>query len=364
MKVMRLFLSSALMAALTLKAGMTMADCRITSGGAVPRVLNVPLLGGSLTVGRDVPLGTVIYMQKFEAGNAYSVTCDAYSTSVVEYSYASTPLPLSSWAEGSAAGKMYETGVPGIGVYFDRFGVLPDTAQLCYNSPRTCTSPVSNSYTVSFVKIGEVVSSGLIQAAQLPTGTTKISQTSDIEVVQWNLIGSMSIVSRTCATPDVLVPMGTHKADEFSGKNSFTPWVDFSIALNNCPAFHGTVKNSTQAPKWNDVDGSSNLDLRQQNTMSFKLTPLSPPVNSSLGILSLTQSSSGDAPAATGVGVQVATGLGGTLPLDRLSASGITPLALEGGSYNIPLKVRYIQTGDAITGGPANASATFLIEYR
>lgn len=87
------------------------------------------------------------------------------------------------------------------------------------------------------------------------------------------------------------------------------------------------------------------------------------PLNASLGILSLNPSAPGDNPAATGVGVQVADSAGTPLPLATLRASGITPRAEEGASYSIPLKARYIQTGNSITAGPANATTTFTLNY-
>jgi type 1 fimbria pilin len=49
--------------------------------------------------------------------------------------------------------------------------------------------------------------------------------------------------------------------------------------------------------------------------------------------------------------------------LATLRASGITPRTDEGASYVIPLKARYIQTESSITAGPANATATFTINY-
>ena len=69
------------------------------------------------------------------------------------------------------------------------------------------------------------------------------------------------------------------------------------------------------------------------------------------------------APAATGVGVQVATSNGTPVPLATNRASGLTLRTTEG-SYSIPLRARYLQTANTVTPGPANASATFTIIYQ
>lgn len=215
-------------------------------------------------------------------------------------------------------------------------------------------------FDMSFIKIGDV-SPGTIQGSQLPTTTQTRVGSNSVEVMRVNVSGSINIVSRTCSTPDVSVPMGTHMLNEFSGKNTFTQWKDFSIALNNCPAFNGYYQDT--GPRWLSDGTSNNLDSRKNNVLQVRLDPTRTAITPNLGIMSLNPSAPGDDPAATGVGLQVADSSGTPLPLAALRASGITPRAVEGASYTIALKARYIQTEDSITAGPANATATFTINY-
>lgn len=183
----------------------------------------------------------------------------------------------------------------------------------------------------------------------------------NVEIQRVGFSGSIFIVSRTCSTPDVAVPMGTHMTSEFSGRNTFTPWKDFSIALNNCPAFRGYYQDI--GPHWASNGMASNLTMRKNNVLQVRLDPTRAAITPNLGIMSLNPSAPGEDPAATGVGLQVADSIGTPLPLATLRASGITPRTVEDASYTIPLKARYIQTGDNITAGPANATATFTINY-
>ncbi|WP_171820038.1 fimbrial protein [Pseudomonas chlororaphis] len=206
------------------------------------------------------------------------------------------------------------------------------------------------------------MSPGTVRGVSLPTMAYSWVTTNTVELQRVSLTGSINIVSRTCSTPDVTVAMGTHQLSEFSGVNSATPWKDFSIALNNCPAFHGIYSGT--GPRWLSDGTSNNLDSRTNNLLRLRLDPVRTAINPGQGILSLDPSAPGGAAAASGIGLQVADSHGGALPLATLRPSGITPRATEGASYSIPLKARYIQTAGSVTAGPANASAVFTINYQ
>ncbi len=349
------------------------ATCRFADDNAVGNrgvVVTMPLSGGSLTVGRDVPLGAEVYRQTFYPANNISVTCNDITTYAIERNFFTrTPLPLSSWSSGPYAGKVYQSGVAGIGIVVTHANdVLPyDWNWMnCTGWTSACTIrllPFSTSFTVLFIKTGPV-SPGVVNGSNIPSAGRNLITDTTIDPVRLSFSGSINIVSRTCATPDVTVAMGTHKVSEFSGRNTFTPWQDFSIALNNCPAFNGYYQ--TSGPTWTSDGGSGlveNLNSRKNNVLRVRLDPTLAAINPTQGILNVNPSAPGDNPAASGVGVQVADSHGGPLRLAALLPSGISPLASEGASYSIPLKARYIQTADTITAGPANATATFTIDY-
>lgn len=365
MKIIRLIKSSIAVAGMSLVAGIVLADCNFADGTST-LVRTSPLLGGNLTVGRDVPLGAEIYQQVFMASTSSRVDCSPGLYNIgTSWLLPSTPLPLANWSRYPYSGRIYETGVPGIGVAL-RQGVsaMPfggGSITNCGDGTAVCAWNLqsSMSFTISLIKIGDV-SPGTIQGSQLPTAQLKWG-TPLLDLSRVNFSGSINIVSRTCETPDVSVAMGTHKISEFSGKDSFTEWKNFSIALNNCPAFNGYYQST--GPNWSSNGSVGNLDSRKNNVLQVRLDPTRAAVLPDQGIMSLNPSAAGDTPAATGIGLQVADSSGTPLSLATLSASGITPQAVEGASYSIPFKARYIQTGDSVTAGPANATATFTINY-
>ncbi|MFJ4247043.1 fimbrial protein [Pseudomonas sp. NPDC089741] len=364
MKVLRVVKANAVVLGLSLLAGTAWADCNYADGGPVIRTM--PLLGGNITVGRDVPLGAEVYRQTFNIATAAHLSCAPGLYNVqTRRELPVRPLPLSAWAGSPWGGNVYQSGVPGIGVavwYSGTAMPFNSDAINCGNGTAYCVYTLQNTlaYDMSFIKIGDV-SPGTIQGSQLPTTSQSRVSSNTVEVMRISVSGSINIVSRTCQTPDVSVPMGTHMLNEFSGKNTFTQWQDFSIALNNCPAFNGYYQNT--GPRWASDGTSSNLDSRKNNVLQVRLDPTRTAITPNLGIMSLNPSAPGADPAATGVGLQIADSHGTPLPLATLRASGITPRAVEGASYTIPLKARYIQTGDSITAGPANATATFTINY-
>lgn len=365
MKMMTLIKSSAAVAGLSLVAGMAMADCNYVDAGG-PVVRTMPLLGGNITVGRDVPLGAEIYRQTFNIATPSLLSCSPGLYNVqTRRELPVRPLPLSSWSGSPWGGNVYQTGVPGIGVAIWYAGTaLPfNTNDInCGAGTAYCVYTLQHTlaFDLSLIKIG-AVSPGTIQGAQLPTTTQTRASSNSVEVMRVNLSGSLNIVSRTCQTPDVPVEMGSYMLKEFSGKNTFTAWKDFTIKLNDCPAFNGYYQNT--GPRWLSDGSSNNLDSRKNNVLQVRLDPTRAAVTPNLGILSLNPTAPGQPPAATGVGLQIADSYGTPLPLATLRASGITPTAVEGASYTIPLKARYIQTADSITAGPANATATFTLNY-
>ncbi|MBU4632848.1 fimbrial protein [Pseudomonas chlororaphis] len=365
MKMKRALKAGAAVLALSSLTGLAMADCNFIDGTST-MVRTMPLLGGNITVGRDVPLGTEVYRQTFSPSTTVNISCSAGLYNIeTRRGLPVLPLPLSSWAGTPWGGHVYQSGVPGIGVAIWYSGTpLPFTGNgtNCGGGTASCNYYIrpTMAFDLSLIKIGDV-SPGTIQGSQLPTVDQKWVASNTVELSRVNFSGSMNVVSRTCDTPDVAVAMGTHMTHEFSGLNSSTPWKDFVIKLNNCPAFHGTQRGG--GPRWGS-DGTVTPRTPNANVLMLRLDATRPAINPSLGILSLNPSAPGDAVAATGVGVQVADSHGGALPLATLRPSGITPSATEGKSYQIDLKARYIQTAGSVTAGPANASAVFTINYQ
>lgn len=352
--------------ALALFANSALAVCTPNQGTVVR---TMPLIGANITVGRDVPLGTVVFKQAFRNSTGYSMRCDPglYTLNRAR-TLPVTPLPVSSWSGGDLAGKVYESGVPGIGVYlFSEGKPIPDTSTFgnCGGGGAFCVSSPQLGFDVFFIKIGDV-SPGTIQGGQLPTlQNDYISPDSTNTMQLVDISGSINVVSRTCDTPDVDVPMGSHPIFAFKGIGSYTEWKELDITLSNCPAFYGVYPGNIGSPIF-DSEGPQIDDGRAQNILSFRLDPTDGVIDASQGVIALRPSAPGDNPEATGVGIQIAFGHVDPVPLELsvLRASGITPTQLDGASYTIPLSARYIQTLSDVTAGPANGSVVFTINYQ
>lgn len=140
------------------------------------------------------------------------------------------------------------------------------------------------------------------------------------------------ILTSACQ-PDVNplnVPLGTINRSVFGTKGATSPGVDFQLRLKNCPAEISQVKVQFDGTS---ASGDSNA-------------------------LALTTSTK----VASGVGVLLQDAAGNILPPGQLSAL----MPIKGGSgtiNNLAFSARYIATSDTVTGGSANASATFTIWY-
>jgi len=362
MKIIQMIKSCAAVAGLFFISNQAMADCRFTAAmqGLLTVIGTMPLQGGNITVGRDVALGSVVWEQTFQSATPMPVTCTLGSYSITDkFGLSIRPLPLSGWVGVPWGANVYQTGVPGIGVALMNDGrMLPYERALnnCTATTGACVTDARLTSGVSwlFIKIGNV-SSGTIQGAQLPTMTRTWTSSNEFQIIRVTVSGTLNVVSRTCVTPDVMVQMGIHSIEEVGTLG----WKDFSINLNNCPAFHGSFGGSV----WMS-DGTLPYDVyRKPNTLAIQIDPTIEPFDPITGILNLNNSGPGNPAAATGVGLQIAYSSGDPMSFGELNPTGITPTTNEGESYSIPLKARYVLTEGPVQPGPANATAVFTIIY-
>ncbi|WP_438866565.1 fimbrial protein [Pseudomonas sp. L1(2025)] len=148
-----------------------------------------------------------------------------------------------------------------------------------------------------------------------------------------------SINTTTCDTQDVNMYLGLHQTSEFTGVGSMSRAVVSSIELLNCP----------NAQSITEVD--------------YRIDPTLPAVDLANNIIAISPTN-GAIAAATGVGVKV-TGVAtsqGPFALSTLQKVGT--IVAQGNSVSIPIVARYIQTTADVGPGPANATATFFIDYK
>ncbi|MBK1979382.1 type 1 fimbrial protein [Achromobacter xylosoxidans] len=141
------------------------------------------------------------------------------------------------------------------------------------------------------------------------------------------ILGATTINVLTCSTRDVQVNMGRVARSDFNGVNG--PLRSFAINLN-CPA--------------------------NMNRVTVRVDPNTAEMGNQ-GIVALDAQSS-----AAGVGVQLLTGSGAAFPLrTAVPVSQYNPA--QSGSFDIPVQVRYVQVGGAISAGTANTTMMFTLTY-
>lgn len=338
--------------------------------GVVP-FQGILTLSGNITVGPDTPVGTALYRADYTFQNMGAVlTCDADVTLQQYAQYSTTPLPIVPVAIGGFSGTVYESGLPGIGVF------ITGTNGFNEKLPRIertdffeVEKPVVNSgsYRIWLVKTGPVTP-GIINAANFPTvAVTKIAAgvaglPLPLQYLQFN--GSLNVVSTTCATPDVNVDLGRYASTDFTSANSATPWVDASVTLNNCPTFYGTynMSNTSLRRSGNGVVTTS-ISSSDPNALTLGLTPMNPVIDPLQGIMAV-NSSTAD-PAAQGIGIQIGYGNSSGTPTPFNFSQVQTVIAPKDGTttLKIPLAARYIKTNTQLVGGRADGKMTFTINY-
>ncbi|MFM0065629.1 fimbrial protein [Paraburkholderia aspalathi] len=353
--------------ALLVMGGVAHADCVYNGGnpyGGQPYALTSQLSINALTVGRDVPVGTVLYGQTIYP-QTMRVDCVVPGGTISKiWALPSTPLPLSSWNQAPYAGHVYETGVPGIGIAVWSNGTpMPANITLnnCASGNDTCHWNVGTAaFDISLIKIGPV-SPGVISGASLPTvRLTWDGGGTPLVLGNISFVGSIQIVAQTCTTPDVTVDLGTHTVQSLSSSTSSTPWKDFAIQLQACPAFYGASGRS-----YNTDSGSGFVPTGSTtaNQIGFSLAPATSVIDPTNAIIALSAGTPSK-PAASGIGIQIANGSGTPVSFNTVMPSGIVPQPTNLGSYSIPLQARYTTTGGPVTAGPADSSMTFTVNYQ
>jgi len=307
---------------------------------------------GTITVGRDVPVGTEIYRATFNTNRPAHLHCQA-GTYTRTRRYIDNPYPLSGYAHPSFGNRVYRTSVPGIGaVVWVAGNALPTTATDVF-PVRTFVS-VATAFDISLIKIGNV-GAGTVRGIDLPTFEYVEIGDNTVRYQLGSFTGSLNIVSRTCSTPDVTVNLGTHQMSSLGGVGTSTNWGDVPIRLNNCPGFFDAFRRNLT----ND-DGVS-APSRTPNQIRFRVDPVTPIVIPSQGVMALQPD--GVNQTATGIGIQMADASNNPLVFGTNRSSGLALTATDNASYTFNVRARYYQTGATPTSGQANGAATMTLIY-
>jgi type 1 fimbria pilin len=327
------------------------ANCSYTTETPVP-LTSVSQLGGAITVGRDVPIGTEIYKATFNTTAPARLSCPAGSYTATRQ-YATSPGAPSAYTHPTL-GPIYRTSVSGIGyaVWYAGSG-LPTNNSQTYNI--TTTFIGNTAFDVSFFKIGDVAA-GTIQGSDLAQVELVMTGDSSLRAYLGRFIGTLNVVAKTCTTPDVTVDLGEHLVSELSGPGTATKWVDVPVRLQNCPAFHGAFRR--------DLTNDSGFATTHTtaNQIQYRVDATTTVIDASRSIMALKDADADT--SAKGVGIQVAQTANESVGFGTTRASGLTLTATDGGNYTIPLRARYVQTGPSVSGGMADGQATVTFVYQ
>ncbi|MCE9909581.1 fimbrial protein [Hafnia paralvei] len=299
------------------------ATCTASSGNITFPSVNL--------VKRDAPNGTVIATGQLIT----SISCNNSGASGASSWNIMPSTGTTDYGPSIIAG-VRQSAFPGVGIRWTNSNstsgttvTWSDAALNAYtNGGQTIALSGTTSVTDTFelVKIGPVASQSLFSQVfgyqYIPTGNSaNRSNLFDITLPPTNLL----VLGCDVTQSTIPVPLGNDiQANIFTGPGSTSTDVPFSIALN-CD---------------NGVRVSFQLDGTDSGTP---------------GVLALNN----DSDSATGIGVQVLYKGNpvtfGTVILDGLITSA--------GDHNIDFLARYYQTGNSVTGGPANATATFTMTY-
>ncbi|MET3654724.1 fimbrial protein [Dyella japonica] len=326
-------------------------------------------LTGTITVGRDVPVGTELYRASYRADPTMQLNCGAGAYSW-QFNLGGTLNVDSSWTPPLGA-KLYKTSVSGIGVYFwsanagGPFGLPKSNFDPgTFASASTYTfSPVGGnggstvqSVEVSFVRTSGPLGAGPLTPTSIPTVQQGLSSGNFTPVFTAAATGSLVVVAGTCTTPDVTVDLGTHYTTELKGVGPIGQWINVPIALNNCPAFFGQswqFVNTTTTPTTTTRYSLAN------NSIQYSVTPTTSIVSGSPGVMALQSG------GATGIGIQMGDGKGNPLQYNtKIAPSSLSNLSSTTGSNRqLTLQARYYQTTSTPTAGQANGQATVTLTY-
>ena len=346
------------------------AECTFNPESTVQNTLNftIPLKTQKMTLGTELPLAS-FYIDWFDPIPAAPVIIDCtepLSEYEVIHKRLTSSLALADDSHinfaGGVAGKMRETGVPGIGVLvISSIGgqhAFPSEFDQVYCGPVSTQCVIDSQhmhrldFALQLYKLGPT-SSGIINGSDLPCIEQSIaSGASQLTITRACFTGSMVITAETCniMQPDIIVNMGRHViADNLSDM----PLVKFNIDFANCPQFHGRRFTNFH----HDLDSY----VTTKNRFEYSFMPMTSIIDASNGIIAIDDTL---VDSASGVGIQIFYYSDQFDKYDNVSFDRINYDIIED-EIKLGLAAKYVLTGpiDEVTPGKANAKVVFTINY-
>ncbi|AHG22868.1 hypothetical protein Z042_16165 [Chania multitudinisentens RB-25] len=324
--------------------GMLMGGSREAAADACTVTGITFAMPSTLVVPRDLPVGAQIGPEFVT--NTYTAfsNCTKTTTGWVNVGHGTN----SPYVQSIPGVRLYATGIPGISyalqgglqnyctaAYYyigvvNGFNGNPNAQNLCATAG--VWSTVTYRYTIRFYKTASTTGSGTVGALAAGYAFMHFPDSGFISPNSNLTVTGLAVKTTACSVSNsvINVKLGPTKVADFGDVGSTSGSKAFGIDLNNCDA--GLNLSMTLSP---GSGGSSDKDL---------------------GLLTADTTSS-----ANGLALQLMYN-NAPVKLDTaFSVLGST--TTSGGSYHIPLAVRYYKTATQLKSGTVNASATFTMTY-
>lgn len=326
-KIVRLAAAPAL--ALLLGAQGARAECTVTPG-YIEKTVNMAM--GRVIIPNDAAVGTMFKSQLFPlplAGTTNKPWTCTGGGNVKGVMLQGTEVP--------GYDHVFTTAVTGVGIRLSRY--FDQTSVNYYPHDRSTTTDfgdfnAASRFQVELFKIATVTGNGPLAQG---TYTRYYSVADSKSVLTTNLLGEgITIITPSCSVDlgsrNILVEFGKVPQSSFKGKGTTAGDRKFNIKLN-CKAGQNA-----------------------QNTVYLRMDAIQDPSNEP-GVLKITQ---GGTSTATGVGIQVIDNQSVSVKFGDEALVGLS----KDGDYVLPYTARYFQTGDKVTPGRADGTATFTLDYK
>lgn len=300
----------------------------------------------NITLSRDLPVGAVIGSQVITPTiNAFS--CYDSAQGVISNQTLGVRA-LGTFDSVISGRRVYKTGVEGVGYAISGSsancgGVTNtvtgsntirgdiNTVKLCENTKGMIAAALSGTLTITFYKTATETGSGTVSGGSLGAlmllNNSLLLQSPEAEV----RLNPFAITTPACKMTQTILPVDMKEVDRkaFSGKGS-TPGDAYTQSF----ALPMLCNAGTQ------------VSVKMEGDI----------FDAGKGIINTT----GGINAASGVGIQL---LYNNQPMLLGSEVGVGS-SVTGGSFSVPLKARYYQTGDRISSGTANGVLSFTLTYQ
>ncbi|WP_109392142.1 fimbrial protein [Proteus cibi] len=372
---------------LLLPVAEVMAKTEVTCTMDAPVFTRSMTINGTIFVGPDMPIGSVVYQGQIDYNNkALNYECSSYDPEDPDKTVlfmerqelkilSTTGTPVIS--PGIPA-NVFRTNNPGLGIVFFANRNVDNTLPLGIpklswegqrildknrRSIRYFASPILH---YSIIKIGPI-QPGIFDLTDIARMQLDVNYPNKNQVdapgfpiiaSYIDVTGSITVTSSSCKTQDYTVELGSHETATLPAKGSSTKWINSDIILTNCPAFRGYYSGKKGNVYTSEV--GQTFPERDPNELRVTIKPVNPAIPEYPGTFKVN-----DVPgAAKGVGIQLAFGdVGENFVKFNTPTAFAQPITEKAGTVSIPLRARYIRVDDRLSAGSANGAATFMIEY-